>query len=109
MAKDRVRAMGGILGRLSNFLIYMINNNLFAKGKELKYVKDTSRLLIDQIETDGKATDTFLREMSEENSNDFENQRELSQINEKDFSRSDLMSPRNQKREIGQQILKKDQ
>ena len=93
LAKDRVRTMRGILGRLSNFLVYVLNNGLFGKGREEKYLRNTCHLFIDQIETDGRATDQFLCELSEEKSNDFENQRELSQINERDFNTSELISP----------------
>lgn len=52
--------MRGILNRVSNFLIYVMNNQLFVKGKDLKYLRNTSHLFIDQIDSDLKATDTFV-------------------------------------------------
>lgn len=57
---EQVRSMRGILNRLSNFLIYVMNNQLFVKGKDLKYLRNTSHLFIDQIDSDLKATDSFI-------------------------------------------------
>lgn len=66
LAKDRVRTMRGVLGRISNFLVYVLNNNLFARGREEKYLRNTSHLFIDQIEAEGRATDQFLADLREE-------------------------------------------
>lgn len=69
LAKDRVRTMRGMLARVSNFLIYVLNNALFVKGRDSKYLRNTSHLFIDQIEADAKTSEVFLGDLNDERSN----------------------------------------
>lgn len=55
--------------RVSRFLIYILNNNLFAKSKELRYLRDTSHLFIDQIEGLIEKNQTFLQDLEDDKSN----------------------------------------
>lgn len=61
--------MVAILNRIKSFLIYILNNDLFAKGRDLKYLKNTSYLFIDQIESELKNYENYLSEMEAEKAN----------------------------------------
>ena len=62
----QLRSTDSILTRIANFLIYVLNNKLFVKGKDAKYLQNTSHLFIDQIEADTKAAELFLNELEED-------------------------------------------